>query len=107
MLDITLKIGKNRQVNLKQRRQNMKIMTGDELKRFRKLNDLTQGQIARILGLRKIQINNWESKHPDRQLPKWILERIAKSKQLDAFDSLYPEEQKLSLWERIIGIFKR
>ena len=85
----------------------MKIQTGSEMKRFRKLNDLTQGQIAKILGIRKVQIYNWENKHADRQLPKWILERIAQSTQLDAFDSLYPEEKKLSLWERIIGIFKR
>lgn len=85
----------------------MKIQTGSEMKRFRKLNDLTQGQLAKILGIRKVQIYNWENKHADRKLPKWIMERIEKCKQLDAFDTLYPEEEKRTWWERIIWILKK
>jgi len=83
----------------------MILKNGQDLRKFRKLNDMPVKKLAQILKVPLSSITHAEQKHKERPLPKWLLGQIADCKELDRYIPVYveqkPQPKKESLWSKI------
>lgn len=82
----------------------MNIQTGKDLREFRKEFDLSESELAKLLKCTKKQIATCEYKHPSRNLPKWLKQKIEHHEGIQALlGTVKPEKQ--TLWKRILKLF--
>lgn len=84
----------------------MILKNGQDLRKFRKLNDMQAKKLAQILKVPLSSITHAEQKHKERPLPIWLLGQIEDCKELDRYIPVYAEqkqtnEQKESIWQKI------
>lgn len=84
----------------------MKIETGMDLRKFRKEFHLSESELASLIGCTKKQIATCEYKHPNRKLPKWLMEKLDLNNGIQGLIQLLKPKKK-TIWERIKELVKK
>jgi len=103
MLDIRLKKAIIDIVINKHRRKNMIIRTGNDIKKFRELNNMSQYKLAKAINVTRNRLAYYEYAWKTRLLPMDIAAKFYLSKKLDTCIPVYAPVKKLKLWERIMN----